>query len=73
MINGANFLTNLCLALFPNIFIDEFNDNLAGLSQVEKDHILSVMKAAQEEHFEPTHAISTQRFSKNSIFFLILK
>ncbi|KAK6110034.1 hypothetical protein QQG55_38340 [Brugia pahangi] len=43
---------------------DEFHDNLAELLPAERDQILAVMKAAQEEHFEATHAISSQPVSQ---------
>ncbi|CAG9537372.1 unnamed protein product [Cercopithifilaria johnstoni] len=36
---------------------DEFHDNLAGLSQAERDQILTVLKAAEEEHFEITQPV----------------
>lgn len=51
------------------MFIDELHDNLAGLSPAERDKILAVMKAAQEEHFEATHSISSQPIFQNGTVF----
>lgn len=45
---------------FFEYFTDEFHDNLAGLSEVEGDQVLSVMKAAEEEHFEVTYSVPSQ-------------
>ncbi|VDK66992.1 unnamed protein product, partial [Onchocerca ochengi] len=44
---------------------DEFHDNLARLSPFERQQILAVMKAAQEEHFEATHAVSSHPLSQS--------
>ncbi|VDM15406.1 unnamed protein product, partial [Wuchereria bancrofti] len=43
---------------------DEFHDDLAELLPAKRDQILTVMKAAEEEHFEATHAISSQPVSQ---------
>lgn len=55
--------------IFPYIFIDEFHDKLARLSPFERQQILAVMKAAQEEHFEATHAVSSHPLSQSGNVF----